>query len=916
MKRIILLFACTFILNSLCWAQLPTPIQEFLFDGSLTNTANNITFGASTTLNTSNFGYTTDRKGVANKAFRSLSNEYLTAVISSLPVGNAARTISFWYASQGTNTQYPFFYGSATTSQGYGLSITGNNHSAFTWANDFGATLTTTLGTWYFYTLTYANGVNRLYRNGVLVGSRTTGTLNTTGQTFGIGIVNNLLGFNGIIDDLKIYDVELTASQVTEASALPPVISNAFASDFSATSVNLNYSIQANAASATSTISYGTAANNLNMTVTGGTASGTTATNLVTALTGLANNTTYYYQVNATNANGTATPSTVQSFTTVTNIGQNWTWLKGANIINGTASYGTINSPNSSNTPGARFNAASAVDASGNIWVYGGRNGTNYFADLWMYSPTTNLWTWKAGFSTPNAIGSTGGAINPSARESASMSISGDYLYIYGGKGYNKSGNLTMLTDVVRYNICCNSWTNMSGFDINENNSPTNTTTSPHPGPLQFTQMWATDSVLYLFGGIDNAFSTFNNNFFKFRLSTQTWVYIAPQQATTNTGLYTAGVGSTGYPGGRGATAYWKNNDGTFGMFGGYGLTNLGQGNLGDLWFYNANTNTWTWKTGSSTPNYAGNYGTINTPATTNAISARFAPVGGMASNNKIYIFGGDNSGRLNDLWEFNTTTNAWLWVKGNAQKNLQGEHGTINIEHPSNNPGGTYSAVGQISSNGLYLFGGDGYATSTTVGPLNSTWKFNLATLLPVKLATFTASLNNTITQLAWSTTQEINTSHFEVEYSLDGKQFEHIATILANENSNSIVQYATTHQLKNDNLLHYYRLKMIDKDGQFSYSPVVVVTTRSAQSLKVVIQGNVVQSQLNVNIINNKATIVNVSIKNAHGQVVLQQSKIAVLAGSNSLNYKIDNLKSGIYFIEVHDSNGNREVAKFLKY
>ena len=86
----------------------------------------------------------------------------------------------------------------------------------------------------------------------------------------------------------------------------------------SPSTATINYSLNANGFATTSIVKYGTSATALTSQITGFTANGSTTTPGSASLTGLAPNTTYYYQIEATNSNGTST-STVQSFSTPTN---------------------------------------------------------------------------------------------------------------------------------------------------------------------------------------------------------------------------------------------------------------------------------------------------------------------------------------------------------------------------------------------------------------------------------------------------------------------------------------------------------------------------------------------------------------------------------------------------------------------
>jgi hypothetical protein len=75
---------------------------------------------------------------------------------------------------------------------------------------------------------------------------------------------------------------------------------------------------------------------------------------------------------------------------------------------------------------------------------------------------------------------------------------------------------------------------------------------------------------------------------------------------------------------------------------------------------------------------------------------------------------------------------------------------------------------------------------------------------------------------KLEWSTGSEINNKGFEVEMSADGRNYEKIAFIEGKGNSTTIQPYSHTTIQPNDG---YYRLKQVDFDGKFSYSPIIFI-------------------------------------------------------------------------------------------
>jgi N-acetylneuraminic acid mutarotase len=151
-----------------------------------------------------------------------------------------------------------------------------------------------------------------------------------------------------------------------------------------------------------------------------------------------------------------------------------WTWVGGPNTINAAAVYGTQGSAASGNTPGGRCNAASWIDATGNLWLFGGyaaysAKNDGVLNDLWTYNAATGAWTWISGSNTLNAAGIYGAlgvaaaGNSPGARESASTwtDASGN-LWLFGGYG-DPAGSYGPYNDVWTFNASAGTWTWMAG---------------------------------------------------------------------------------------------------------------------------------------------------------------------------------------------------------------------------------------------------------------------------------------------------------------------------------------------------------------------------------------------------------------------------------------------------------------------
>lgn len=123
--------------------------------------------------------------------------------------------------------------------------------------------------------------------------------------------------------------------------------------------------------------------------------------------------------------------------------------------------------------------------------------------------------------------------------------------------------------------------------------------------------------------------------------------------------------------------------------------------------------------------------------ATGNVPGARGPDAGWIDSSGNLWLFGGSGldstgtSGALNDLWEFNPTSNQWAWMNGSDTVNGAGIYGTLGVAAAANDPGARAQGTGWTDSNHhFWLFGGEGYDSTGNFGVgLNDLWQFNTST-------------------------------------------------------------------------------------------------------------------------------------------------------------------------------------------
>ncbi|MEP6747494.1 MAG: T9SS type A sorting domain-containing protein [Bacteroidota bacterium] len=170
----------------------------------------------------------------------------------------------------------------------------------------------------------------------------------------------------------------------------------------------------------------------------------------------------------------------------------------------------------------------------------------------------------------------------------------------------------------------------------------------------------------------------------------------------------------------------------------------------------------------------------------------------------------------------------------------------------------------------------------------------------LPVKLISFTAQLVNRQTKLQWITTQEINSSYFDVQRSPDGTTFNKILNVPAQGNSNLQSAYNAT-DLNPANGIDYYRLKEVDKDGTFSFSPVVYVKLNDGATYSVFPNPASAISYLNINLPAAKRAAI--GLYDVNGRMLQEKAAVQLNAGNNQVPWDISGLAKGIYFLQSSD-------------
>jgi len=169
---------------------------------------------------------------------------------------------------------------------------------------------------------------------------------------------------------------------------------------------------------------------------------------------------------------------------------------------------------------------------------------------------------------------------------------------------------------------------------------------------------------------------------------------------------------------------------------------------------------------------------------------------------------------------------------------------------------------------------------------------------ILPVKLMSFQGNLNNNKIILQWTVAQNEADDRFEVERSIDGKNFTLAGLVFTSEKAGS-ENYMFYENFNNATKI-YYRLKMYDKSGAINYSKILTFQTK-ANAYELKIAGNPVADKLTFSFQSDINQQGNIKIYDAQGRLQLHHA-INAYEGSNLVSIPLASVFStGIYAIEL---------------
>jgi hypothetical protein len=304
---------------------------------------------------------------------------------------------------------------------------------------------------------------------------------------------------------------------------------------------------------------------------------------------------------------------------------------------------------------------------------------------------------------------------------------------------------------------------------------------------------------------------------------------------------------------------------------------------------------------------------------------------------NQFFVSGLDIDGDGGRLHEFQTFYKMqYFTLEQHTDINVSSVKGCLADPHlegkrfdgPVKNYAGISTAVSSVSVSNFYINGNSlvlrvgaetGSTGSTAADRMYSLWFKSLtydvpvSAPLPLTLIAFNAQWKNKEVNLSWTTTMEQNLSHFTLQRSFDGQEFDDAAVLFTDGNSDVQKHYRfTDHPDQVSSPLIYYRLKLVDLDSKYRYSGVVMVKTDRNGLQRLMVYPNPVAGELRITIPDSwQSKAVSYKVYNSAG--VLMRQRLNDNAGQTEILHVAD-LPAGIYILRTE--NGKETATqKFIK-
>lgn len=182
---------------------------------------------------------------------------------------------------------------------------------------------------------------------------------------------------------------------------------------------------------------------------------------------------------------------------------------------------------------------------------------------------------------------------------------------------------------------------------------------------------------------------------------------------------------------------------------------------------------------------------------------------------------------------------------------------------------------------------------------------------VLPLNNLKFKGGLQNEWSVLYWSLPGDDTIAWFEIEYAENGVSFSTIGKVGAQDAMNMEYNYRYTDKAHAFSALRYYRLKIVQKGGSYTYSGIIRM---NAKGTGIQVSPNPFDKNLQVQLPLKSNEAVSIRLTDFYGREVFRTNE-QLQAGSHFMNITVPELVKGMYVLEIIAGNNRIYQQKLLK-
>ena len=172
----------------------------------------------------------------------------------------------------------------------------------------------------------------------------------------------------------------------------------------------------------------------------------------------------------------------------------------------------------------------------------------------------------------------------------------------------------------------------------------------------------------------------------------------------------------------------------------------------------------------------------------------------------------------------------------------------------------------------------------------------------LPIELISFQGKASKSGIMLNWSTASELNNEKYIIEHTSEGKNFEPIGVVQGSGTTLTQQKYTFIHENASSGI-NYYRLKQVDFDGKFTFSPIISINfNKNKKTISPIYPNPSPSGWVFIDYASDHQGTIQIATYDVVGRLVSNES-LTINVGDNKLQWYINSTAKGVFFVKIYD-------------